>query len=111
MTALKGPLQIRSAGEYRRAYLAHITRHWRTYRDITGISALRKITELNRIEADYCVPRDTNFAVTIAPDVVVLPQDALESVPQETSVRIAPNSRYAPSGGIRLTGGGIRIRR
>lgn len=111
MDTLKNNIKTRSAGEYRRAYLAHIARHWRTYRDITGIAAMRKIGEMNKIEADYCIPRDNNFNVVLTPDIVVLPRDVLDKSPQDTQVRIAPNGRFAPTQGFRLTAGGIRIRR
>ena len=108
MATLLANLTTRTAGDYRRAYLAHISRYWRTYRDISGISALRKITELNKIEADYCIPRDSNFAVTIDPDLVVLPRDVLDRSPPEAPSR--PLFR-APAQGFRLTAGGIRLRR
>jgi hypothetical protein len=111
MNTLKNNIKTRSAGEYRRAYLAHIARHWRTYRDIAGIAAMRKIGEMNKIEAEYCMPRDTNFEVTLSPDVVVLPRDVLDKSPQESPNRMAPNGRFAPAHGFRLTAGGIRLRR
>jgi hypothetical protein len=108
MGVLTAAIKTRSAGEYRRAYLAHISRHWRTYRDIAGIAALRKIGEMNKIEAEYCISRDTNFGVTIDPDIVVLPRDVLEKSASEQPTR--PVVR-APMQGFRLTAGGIRIRR
>lgn len=111
MATLKNNLKTRSGGEYRRAYLAHITRHWRTFQDITGIAALRKITEMNKIEADYCIPRDNNFEVTLTQDVVVLPHATLDKTPQELPNRMAPMARFAPAQGFRLTAGGIRLRR
>jgi hypothetical protein len=111
MNVLKNNIKTRHARDYRIAYLTHITRHWRIYRDIAGIAALRKITEMNKIEGEYLQPRDTNFDVTIAPDVVVLPRDALDKSPEEVPMRIAPNPRFAPAQGFRLTAGGIRLRR
>lgn len=109
MNQLKNNIKTRSAREYRISYLAHITRHWSIYRDASGIAALRKIQEMNKIEANYFTPRDSNFEVELTADVVVLPQDALERNPlQERPSR--PTLR-PPTQGFRLTGGGLRIRR
>jgi hypothetical protein len=109
MNQLKNNVKNRSARDYRVSYLAHITRHWSIYRDITGIAALRKITEMNKIENEYISRRDANFEVTLAADVVVLPQDVMD----RTSPREAPSRPVirAPVQGFRLTAGGIRIRR
>lgn len=109
MALLKNNVQNRTARDYRRSYLAHITRHWRTYRDITGIAAMRKIGEMNKIELEYFTPRDTNFDISLTSDVVVLPQDTMDRNHREEAPsrpRMAP-----PAFGFRLTSGGIRIRR
>jgi hypothetical protein len=109
MGQLKNNVKNRSARDYRVSYLAHITRHWSVYRDITGIAALRKIAEMNKIENEYISRRDTNFEVTLVADVVVLPQDVMD----RTSPREAPSRPVirAPPQGFRLTAGGMRIRR
>ena len=109
MNLLKNNVKNRTARDYRRSYLAHITRHWRVYRDITGIAALRKIGEMNKIEGEYLAHRDNNFEVTLISDVVVLPQDVMdrnnrEEAPARAVIR-------PPIQGFRLTAGGIRIRR
>lgn len=109
MTLLKANVRNRTARDYRISYLAHITRHWSIYRDVSGIAALRKINEMSKIEREYFGPRDTNFEVTLTADVVVLPQDTLERTnPQEAPSR--PLMR-PPTQGFRLTAGGLRIRR
>ena len=110
MDLLKTNVKTHSARDYRLSYLNHISRHWRMMRDATGISALRKLTEMNKIELEYLGPRDTGFAVEITPDLVVLPPDVLDKEPRES----APQGRILqpPAGfGFRLTSGGIRIRR
>jgi hypothetical protein len=112
MNLLQTNVKTRSAREYRIAYLNHITRHWRAFRDASGISALRKISEMNKIELEYMRPRDTNFAVKLQPDVVVLPRDTLERRgTEEAPARISMNPRFAPPIGFRLGAGGIRLRR
>jgi hypothetical protein len=109
MNILKNNVKTRTARDYRVSYLTHITRHWNVYRDITGISALRKIAEMNKIERDYFGSRDNNFVVELASDVVVLPQDALDRTPRESGPQ-RPLLRQ-PLQGFRLTGSGIRLRR
>jgi hypothetical protein len=112
MTTLKSNLKARTALEYRRAYSTHITRHWSGWRDITGITALRKIAEMNKIETSYFATRDGNLQVTVASDVVVLPRGVLDSGPTEATTappQLLP--RFAPPTGFRITGGGIRLRR
>ena len=108
MLTLKNNIKTRSGGEYRRAYLNHIARYWNTYRDITGITALRKINEMRKIEAEYCIPRDNNFDVVLAVDVTVLPREVLDKSPQEIQTRPIIRS---PVQGFRLTTSGIRLRR
>lgn len=109
MNLLKNNVKNRTGRDYRRSYLAHISRYWRTYRDISGIAAMRKIGEMNKIEIDYITPRDTNFEVTLTSDVVVLPQDIMDRNSREE----APSRPIVrpPIQGFRLTAGGIRIRR
>jgi len=109
MNLLKNNVRNRTARDYRLSYLAHITRHWSIYRDITGITALRKIGEMNKIEREYFGNRDNNFDVTLSADVVVLPQDTLERNSQQE--RPSRPALRPPAQGFRLTAGGLRIRR
>jgi hypothetical protein len=112
MATLQSNFKTRTALEYRRAYSTHITRHWSGWRDITGISALRKIAEMNKIETSYFALRDGPLQTALAPDVVLLPRGVLEAAPVDASP--APPqmlSRFAPPTGFRITGGGIRLRR
>jgi hypothetical protein len=111
MTTLQSNVKTRPAIDYRISYLNHITRYWRTWQDMTGISALRKIVEMRKIDISYIQPRDTNFAVTLTPDVVVLPKDALES---DTEGLVAPTRATLSThsvGRFRLTSTGFRIQR
>lgn len=110
MATLRANIKTRSAADYRVSYLNHITKYWRTWQDVTGIIALKKINEMRKIDVTYVQPRDSNFNVTLISDVVVLPKDALD---RETDVQ--PTRRPAfPVGNaptLRLMGGGFRIRR
>jgi hypothetical protein len=113
MTTLQNNVKSRSAVNYRVSYLDHIQKYWRSWQDVTGIVALKKINEMRKIEATYVQPRDSNFNVTLVADVVVLPQDAIE--PREGPVEARPMTAL-PSGqagirtGFRITANGLRLR-
>jgi hypothetical protein len=114
MNTLKNNIKNTNAKNYRISYINHITRHWKTFQDVTGIVAMKKINEMKKIDIEYIQPRDTNFEVNITPDVVVLPRDALEKEvePQRQGPSIfSLGKRDGPSVGIRITAGGIRLRR
>ena len=80
MKLLKTNVATKTAAEYRNAYLVHIRRYWSTMRDMSGIVALRKITEMMKIETDYFKSRDTNFDLEIADIQVLLPYGVLENL-------------------------------
>jgi hypothetical protein len=114
MDTLKNNVKNRSAKDYRISYINHITRHWKTFQDVTGIVAMKKIAEMKKIDIEYIQARDTNFEVNITPDVVVLPRDALDKdvEPQRQGPSIFNlGKRNGPAVGIRITSGGIRLRR
>ena len=109
---LRGVVRTRSAQDYRTAYLNHITRHWKTFQDISGIVAVKKINEMRKIDIEYVAPRDTNFTINIRSDIVVLPQDRLErEAGQEAPLRVVVSARNVGGAGFRVTAGGIRLRR
>jgi hypothetical protein len=109
MTVLRNNVRMTSAKQYRDAYINHIARFWRTFQDISGIVALKKIQELKKIEAQYVSVHDTNFVVEIRADVVVLPQVVMDrdSGQQE---RAPVHLRQGPAG-FRITSQGIRLLR
>lgn len=111
MATLQANVKIRSAVDYRVSYLNHIFRYWRGWQDITGIVALKKIAEMKKIEATYVQPRDTNFNVTLTPDVVVLPRDALERSGEGGPSPMTVSLQAGAVGQFRLTGGAFRLRR
>ncbi len=114
MTTLQNNVKTRSAANYRVSYLDHIQKYWRTMQDVTGIVALKKINEMRKIEISYIQARDSNFNVTLASDVVVLPQDAMESrngtsEPRNPAI-VLPRGQEGVRAGFRITSGGIRLR-
>jgi methyl coenzyme M reductase subunit C-like uncharacterized protein (methanogenesis marker protein 7) len=110
MATLKSNIKTRSALDFRVSYVNHITRHWRTFQDVTGITALKKIAEMKKIELDYVAPRDRNFDVALRADVVVLPQDMLEKKTESEAATPFRLSSQVGGGGFRITAGGLRLR-
>ena len=111
MTTLQTNIAGKSAAHFRNAYLTHIMRYWASMRgDIQGIVALKKITEMQKIEGNYIRSRDSNFNVTLNPDVVVLPRDVLDK--EVASPGFAPLQQRPPTTAsrFRITAGGIRLR-
>ncbi len=111
VATLRNNVKSRSAREYRISYINHITRHWKTFQDVTGIVALKKIREMKRIEDEYVSLRDTNFTIDVRSDVVVLPQNML-SKGTEAQVSRPVFLGAAPRGaaGFRITANGLRLR-
>jgi hypothetical protein len=110
MATLKSNIKTRSARDFRVSYVNHITRHWRTFQDVTGITALKKIAEMKKIELDYVAPRDRNLDVALRADVVVLPQDMLEKKTESEATTPFRLSSQVGGGGFRITAGGLRLR-
>ena len=109
---LRAAVRSRSARDYRTAYLNHIMRYWKTFQDIAGIVAVKKINEMRKVELEYVSSRDTNFTTDIRSDIVVLPQDRLEREPgQEAPSRLIFSGQRTGAAGFRITAGGIRLLR
>lgn len=113
LSTLRNNVKNRSAKDYRISYINHITRHWRTVQDITGIVALKKINEMKRIETEYVSIRDTNFTVDIHPDIVVLPQSMIErtSDAQPSRQVFFGGPTAGAAAGFQITSRGLRLRR
>ena len=128
MEQLRNNIKTRRAVEYRRAYLTHIRRYWGSMRDTAGMVAIRKISEMMKIENDYCFPRDTNFEVEVQETIVVLPLGVLEKQEEVTLMsrlrhRTQPQQQQqtvpgviqsppvrAPVAGFQITSRGFRLR-
>ena len=107
VATLRNNVRTRTAQDYRTSYLNHIARHWRTYQDITGITSVKKINEMRRIEFEYFSSRDTNFAIEVRNDVVVLPQLNASSEVQLSRPLLPTSTGVA---GFKLTSRGFRLR-
>jgi hypothetical protein len=112
MRVLKDNLKTRTAQDYRISYLNHILRYWKTIQDTAGITALKKILEMKKIEIDYFGPRDTKFEVSLIDEGVVIPRHWVEHVPggvvpETPRVSLRPSS--TTRAGVRMVGGRIRL--
>ena len=105
---LRNNVKSRSARDYRIAYVNHIQRFWRTMQDASGISALKKINEMRKIEYEYLQKHENNFEIDIPETIVVLFSHSLD--PQtETPSPVRVDTRVLPK--IGLAGGRFQIRR
>jgi len=77
--------------------------------DVSGITALKKINEMTKIESQYFQLHENNFEVDIPEDLVVLPGAALANQTGEAPPIVRLDTRNAPRLG--LSGGRFQIRR
>jgi hypothetical protein len=112
MAVLRGNLKTRTAQDYRISYVNHITRYWSQMQDTAGITSLKKVLEMKKIEIDYLGPRDTKFEVSLSDEGVVIPRSWVETTPgghvpevQRPSLRMTDTSRA----GFRMVGGRMRL--
>lgn len=105
---LRNNVKNRPSAQYRQAYYAHITRHWKIMQDSNGIAALRKIAEMNKIEASYAAPRSDEFAEMIPEGLTTIGK--IEKPPDAGEIR--PLRPAAPPPGLRvgILGGRLRLR-
>ena len=106
---LRNNVKTRKARDYRISYLNHIRRFWRTMQDASGITSIKKINEMSKIEIEYLQKHDNNFEVDIADAIVVLPGQVFTSQTEEPSPIVRMDTRNAPR--IGLNGGRFQIRR
>jgi hypothetical protein len=105
---LRNNVKLRSAREYRIAYINHIQRFWRTLQDVTGITALKKINEMRKIEYEYFQKHENNFEIEISENTVVLLSNALDAQTEAASP-VRMDTRILPR--IGFAGGRFQTRR
>jgi len=105
---LRNNMKTRSARDYRIAYINHIQRFWRTMQDASGITALRKINEMRKIEYEYLQRHENNFEIIIPENNVVLLNHALDAQ-TETPSPVRIDTRVIPQ--IGFNGGRFQLRR
>jgi hypothetical protein len=112
MTVLKSNLKTRTAQDYRISYVNHLMRFWSTIQDTSGITSLKKVLELKKIEIDYFGPRDTKFEVSLRDDGVVIPRHWVELLPNG-QIAEAPRPVLRPNAatraGFKMVGGRMKL--
>ena len=106
---LRTNVKTRPAREYRIAYINHIRRFWRTMQDSSGITSMKKINEMSKIESEYFARHENNFEVDIPESTVVLQSQLLSTQPGEPPAPARIDTRNAPRMG--LVNGRFQIRR
>jgi len=100
---LRKNVQFNKAQGFRITYTNHITRHWRTFQDASGMSAMKKINEIKKIEMQYMAPRSNEFEEIISEDNLIF------STGVQEQARPMFISRNVPR--LVMTASGMRIRR
>jgi hypothetical protein len=106
---LRNNVKTRTARDYRISYLNHIRRFWRTMQDASGITSMKKINEMSKIEIEYIQKHENNFQVDIPDAIVVLPGQVFASQTEEPTPAVRLDTRNVPRLG--LSGGRFQIRR
>jgi hypothetical protein len=99
---LRKNVQFNKSQSFRITYTNHITRHWRTFQDASGMSAMKKINEIKKIEMQYMAPRTNEFEEMIPEDNLIFSTGVEE--PHRPIL-----SRNAPR--LVMTATGMRLRR
>jgi hypothetical protein len=103
--ALRNNVKFNTTQSFRITYTNHITRHWRSFQDASGMSAMKKIHEIKKIEINYMSARSNEFEVMIPDEnVAFIPNSAPEPVRQ------IPTSMRTP-GRMVMTAAGFRLQR
>ena len=68
---LRNNVKFNKTSSFRITYTNHITRHWRTFQDAVGLSAMKKIHEIKKIEINYMASRSNEFESMIPEDNVL----------------------------------------
>jgi hypothetical protein len=113
MEVLRTNIKTRTAQDYRISYVNHLMRFWSGMQDTSGITTLKKVYEMKKIEIDYVGPRDTKFDVQLRDDGVVIPRHWVEHTPGQAvepqATRLLPRPNDQTRAGFRLQGGRMRL--
>jgi hypothetical protein len=104
---LRAVVKTKATREYRLAYYTHIRQQWKLYQDAAGMSALRKIGDMMKIEAEYAGSRSNNFEIPIADDVVVIGDMPAPTVGELPDIR--PQQSQAVGRRLRFAGGVMKF--
>ena len=100
---LRKNVQFNKAQSFRITYTNHITRHWRTFQDASGMSAMKKINEIKKIEMQYMAVRSNEFEEIIPEDNLIFSTGVQEPARPMFINRNAPR--------LVMTATGMRLRK
>lgn len=100
---LRKNVQFNKAQSFRITYTNHITRHWRTFQDASGMSAMKKINEIKKIEMQYMAARSNEFEEMIPEDNLIFSTGVQEPARPMFINRNAPR--------LVMTATGMRLRK
>jgi len=106
---LRNNVKTRTATQYRQAYYAHITRHWKMLQDANGMAALRKIHDMNKIEATYAAARSDDFSELIPEGLTMIGK--IEAPPEGIQPASMMPPPPLPSQKIGIRGGRFQLRK
>jgi hypothetical protein len=106
---LRNNVKTRFSAHYRQAYYAHITRHWKVLQDASGMAALRRIADMNKIEATYAAARSDEFTELIPEGLTMIGK--LEAPPEGIQPRSMMPPSPLPNQKIGIQGGRLRLRK
>lgn len=106
---LRNNVKTRFSTHYRQAYYAHITRHWKVLQDASGMAALRRIADMNKIEATYALARSNEFTELIPEGLTMIGK--LEAPPEGIQPRSMMPPSPLPNQKIGIQGGRFRLRK
>ena len=102
---LRKNVQFNTARSFRITYINHITRHWRSFQDASGLAAMKKIHQMKKIEDSYMTPRTNEFEIIIPEDVVIVQLGPQEIPTARPILQAGSGSR------MMMTPFGLRLRK
>jgi hypothetical protein len=69
---LRNNVKFNKSVTFRISYINRITQHWRVFQDASGMTAMKRIHQMKKIEIQYMTPRSNEFEVIIPEDVVIV---------------------------------------
>jgi hypothetical protein len=109
--ALRNNVKFNNARSFRITYINHITRHWRAFQDITGMTAIKKIHEMKKIEDGYMTPRTNEFETIIPEDTVIVQIGQYEAPTFAGLLRPRPTAAASLGSRMVMTAYGLRLRK
>ena len=101
---LRKNVQFNKTQGFRITYTNHITRHWRSFQDASGMAAMKKIHEIKKIETNYMAARSNEFEVMIPDENVAYIPNGVQNEP----IRPVPSRN---PGRLVMTANGFRMQR